>query len=136
MPNNTINWEESGFLYGLFAYDDIDAVRGLLEEIKLDDLKSEQAKQFMPPAIRRIYTQIQFNEGKVINVLKKNRALTEKVLAKINVQDITEQLEVYIAEYMPNAPKYLPNLDTEVELLTLFCENYIYGLIRKEQHGV
>ena len=132
IKKNDVNWEATGLLHGLYAMDDYDAVKGLLEQIDFSELKTEGTHQFISPAIRRIYTQIQFNETDIIYPLKRNRALTETVLSKINVSDITKDLDIYVSEFFPVSPKYLPNLDMESELLKLFCQNYIYGLIKNE----
>lgn len=49
----------------------------------------------------------------------------------VNVDNITNKLIDYYENFLPVAYPYLKNVDAQAELISLFCDNYVLGLVER-----
>lgn len=72
-----------------------------------------------------IYTIDKNNLDKKISYLA---YIHETILTTVDVDDIRSELETFCSLYVPISKKHLLNIDYEVELLNLFCYNYLHKI--------
>lgn len=54
---------------------------------------------------------------------------TDTILKLIDVDNITKDLIIFCVDFIPISNNYLKHLDVQVEMLSLFCRNYVFGLV-------
>lgn len=65
-----------------------------------------------------------------INIFKRELSNQIEVMGMVDVNDIIDGLDVLYSELLPVSEKYLPNIDNQSKLTVLFCNNYVYTLIK------
>lgn len=97
-----------------------------LNKIKYDG-ENEFVIKCLGPVITHIVKQIIDKDGPNKYVIDKKNFL----VYMIDVENITNTLIDYCENFLPIAKPYISNLDAQGELLLLFCNNYVFGLIEK-----
>jgi len=103
----------------------------LINDIK-ENNNDDKLLTLTAPVVRYIVQSILEKEYQP-HIIKDNfRGITaEKVIKLFDVNELMELLKEYCINFLPIGEKYLSDLDSEAELIKLFCENYIFKLISK-----
>lgn len=119
------NSEKYEFILEYFNSEERIIISKYLNEIKYDG-KNEEVIQCLTPVVVRIV--------KSILEKKYTRYLDDKecyLIKMVDVDKITIKLIDYCENFLPIAYPHLTNIDSQAELISLFCDNYIFGLIAK-----
>lgn len=124
-----VNLDKCGLLCGL---NDInyDTIKSYMESVDYDRIKRDETIQCITPSIRHILCEILDTENQ-LNIFKREPNTQISVMGMFNVNEIIDGLDILYSELLPIHEKYLPNVDNQAELTTLFCNNYIHTLIRQ-----
>jgi len=123
------NLDEHGLLYGLNGIN-YDTIKSYMENIDYDRIKRDETIQFIAPSIRHIICRILETENQ-INIFKREPNTQIEVMGMVNVNDIIDGLDTLYLDLLSVSEKYLPNIDNQAELTSLFCNNYVYTLIKR-----
>lgn len=142
---DNINWDDTGMLDGLTP-EQYKVIKDYLTQINLNDLEdNEIAEQLICPVIRHIVINIMDHgrEHSDISIIhdyitkpfyKEYNVTVERLLAEIDLNDLSRRLLIYCREFIPLGEKYLFYLDGQAELTVLFCRNYLMRLLNKVAH--
>jgi hypothetical protein len=107
-------------------------ISDLYKKLELSGNESDETLQCISPVIRYIVLLIAGDKQSILFCLR-DKLKAEEILKKVNVSEILESLELLFKEYLPILKKQLPFIDSQVEIVSLFCKNYVYGLIKKQR---
>jgi hypothetical protein len=124
-----INLDEYGLLYGLNGIN-YDTIKSYMEGINYDRIKRDETIQCIAPSIRHILCKILETENQ-FNIFKREPNTQIEVMSMVNVNDIIDGLDSLYSELLPISERYLPNIDNQAELTVLFCNNYVYTLMKR-----
>ena len=113
-----------------FSGIDRDTVKSYLQQIDINSITDPTTRQTIAPVIRRVYTLI-FSPDCQFYRFKDNNILQGEIFSLVNVQSITKQLVEFNEYFLPIATTYLPHVDTQAEMTSLFCNNYMHGLLKE-----
>jgi transcription termination factor NusB len=120
-----LNIETYEFILGYFKLEERIIISKYLYQIKYDG-ENEEVLQCLAPVVVRIV--------KIIIDKKYENKLEDKepyLIMMVDVNKITTKLIDYCEKFLPVAYPYLKNVDAQAELISLFCTDYVFGLIEK-----
>lgn len=128
-------WSSIGFLYGLKKENAVEIVEFYEKAAKL--LIKSMTKQYdiemiTFPAIRRIYAMCRaLNEDEpLFNRLFEKIELQDKMLSLIDIESLISKLSKFEKCIMIPGSEFIDNLDSQAELLVLFCNNEVHGMYK------
>lgn len=128
-------WLATGFLYGL-KEENAKEIAVLYEKAARILIKS-MTKQYdieiiTFPAIRRIYAMCRaLNEDQPFySRLFENIELQEEMLLLIDIPSIISKLSKFEKCVMIPGSEFIENMDSQAELLVLFCNNEVHGMYK------
>lgn len=121
---NNINWEKMGLLDGEWVKSENqrEILKKELSNINIDNYKNSSIEFFTAPVILKIINLI-LNET--------DEKYHENLLNMMNIDYICDKLLDYVDNYLAIGLKYLPDIDSEAELLVLYARNYYGELLKK-----
>lgn len=128
-------WSSIGFLYGLKKENGIELVEFYEKAAKL--LIKSMTKQYdiemiTFPAIRRIYAMCRAlsEDEPLYNRLFEKVELQDKMVSLIDIESIVSKLSKFEKCIMIPGSEFIGNLDSQAELLVLFCNNEVHGMYK------
>jgi len=127
--NMSLNdWRNTGLLEGLNTANSL-LVIDFFERVSYDTLANDRVMQCIYPVIRRIISRIIPGQNQISKLVTSDD--WECLLVRIDVNDIITKLDVLLICVEPVLSKLLPNIDSQAELVALFCNDYAYSIIEK-----
>lgn len=122
---NSIDWDELGLLDDhkwVRTKEQREKTKNILSEIDFDKCENEYIQIIIVPIIFNIINLI-LNESDI--------KYHDDLLELINIDEIYDTLFKYSNDFLPISSKYLPDMDSEPELLVLYARNYLGGILKK-----
>jgi hypothetical protein len=126
------NWEETGLLDGLDTLT-YDTVKSYLKQINFDKICDDSITYMcIAPAVRKVILSIIDNDDQFAIFHNQIKDVEKgKILSLVNIDNIINELDDFCKVFLPISQKYLSNIDSEAEMIVLFCNNYVFGLINQ-----
>lgn len=149
LKSGIVGHHEPGDIEGIYkAWKDIGFLSGLSDEhakelaqyyehaaklmIKFKGMYNNQTEICTSPSVRRIYSMCRAvsEDGLFYNQLKDDKWLQDKLVNMIDVEKLLEKMNKYTIGIMMHAPAFLEHIDSEAELVCLFCNNEVIGMYK------
>lgn len=122
----SIDIEKCKFILEYFEPDDRGTISKYMNQIKYDG-NSEEVIQCLCPVVIHILKLILTK--KYVNLLDADKY--QYLIMSVDVKHITNRFIDYCENFLPLAKPYFLNLDYQAELVSLFCNDYLFGLIER-----
>lgn len=122
----SIDIEKCKFILEYFEPDDRGTISKYMDQIKYEG-DNEEIIQCLCPVVVRIINLILTK--RYSNLLDADKY--QYLIMLVDVKHITNRFIDYCENFLPVAKSYFLNLDYQAELVSLFCDDYLFGLIER-----
>jgi len=134
------HWRETGMLEGCsgeqreILVSAFNELADIIIEKNLPTGHVSDVTNYLFPIARQIFSILEKSKDKeysgdysYIFSLNKNKNLIPIVKKKINLKEVVENFVEYHKVFLPICEKYLSNIDSQAEMISIFCYNYVMG---------
>ncbi len=99
-------------------------------QIDYDAITNPKSMFVIAPAVRRILVFV-LNVNTKINGVSVSDDIKNKIINNFSINDVIEKLDNFYCYAFPRLEKTFTNIDIELSMLSVFCEDYVYGLVKQ-----
>lgn len=109
--------------------ENLSIIKPIMLKINYDEIP-ESILDYAGPSVVRIFNAVLDGVNQIYQI-RNNDKLKNDIINSFNLEEMLGELKSFYDDSLNVVNIHITNLDVEAELLRLFCDNYVAGLIAK-----